>query len=103
MAISNTFAHGGSGKESDWTGTKLNKQSSVIERMASYNYDWSAYAENIAAGNETAEDTMQQWLNSDGHCENIMRSNVTQIGMAKATNSSAGYRHYWTQNFGKPR
>lgn len=103
MAISNTFAHDGSGAESDWTGTKLNKQSSVIERMTSYNYDWSAYAENIAAGNETAEDTMQQWLNSDGHCENIMRSNVTQIGMAKATNLSAGYRHYWTQNFGNPR
>lgn len=102
MAISNTFSHSGSGKASDWTGYKLNKQSSIIERIASYNYDWSAIAENIAAGNETAEATIQQWLNSDGHCANMMRRNVTQIGMAKAS-SNSGYLHYWTQNFGTPR
>jgi uncharacterized protein YkwD len=103
LATSNTFSHAGSGTESDWTGFKLNKPSSMPERIESYNYKWSAIAENIAAGNETAESTIQQWLNSPGHCANLMSHSVTQIGMAKASNSSSGYIHYWTQNFGKPR
>lgn len=103
LAISKTFSHTGSGTASDWTGFKLNKPSTMIERLASYDYNWSAIAENIAAGNETAESTVQQWLNSSGHCANIMSPNHTEIEMAKMTDLNAPYKHYWTQNFGKPR
>lgn len=103
LAISETFSHTGSGTESDWSGFALNKRSSVSDRLANYGYNWRAYGENIAGGNESAENTMQQWLNSAGHCANIMSSNFTQVGMARKTNLNARYRHYWTQNFGRPR
>ncbi len=102
LEVSNTFSHSGSGTESDWSGFALNKQSSVSDRLATYGYNWRAYGENIAAGFETPEETMQQWLNSPGHCKNIMSSTVTQVGMAKKTNLDSFYRHYWTQNFGRP-
>ena len=103
LAVSNTFSHDGSGAESDWTGFPNNKSSTMRERIESYNYEWFAIAENIAAGNESAEATVQQWLTSPGHCTNIMSSSVTEIGMAEATNLNAVYRHYWTQNFGRSK
>lgn len=103
LAVSHTFSHSGSGTESDWSGFALNKQSSISDRLANYNYDWNSYGENIAAGQTTAEEAMNGWLGSDGHCKNIMSNSVTQVGMAKKTNLDAPYRHYWTQNFGRSR
>jgi uncharacterized protein YkwD len=103
LAASNTFSHDGSGTESDWTGFPNNKSSTMRERIESYNYEWLAITENIAAGFETAEATVRSWLSSPGHCANIMSSSVTEIGMAKTTNLNAAYRYYWTQNFGQPR
>ncbi|HSC87747.1 MAG TPA: CAP domain-containing protein, partial [Polyangiaceae bacterium] len=54
--------------------------------------------ENIAAGNDTAEATMTQWMNSSGHCTNIMRANLKTIGIGFAT-GPATYGDYWTQSF----
>jgi uncharacterized protein YkwD len=103
LAVSHTFSHSGSGTESDWSGFALNKQSNVADRLANYNYSWNSYGENIAAGQTTAEVAMNGWLDSAGHCKNIMSDSVTQVGMAKKTNLDAPYRHYWTQNFGRSR
>lgn len=104
LAASNTFSHTGSGTESDWSGFALNKNSSVADRLANYDYIWNSYGENIAGGtNMTAEGAMEGWLNSPGHCRNIMSSTITQVGMAKKTNLDALYTHYWTQNFGRLR
>ena len=79
-----TFSHTGSGTKSDWTGTKLGKASSVKERIENYNYKWSAIGENIAAGTftNTAQKVVQQWLDSDGHCANLMSDFFTEVGMA---------------------
>lgn len=54
--------------------------------------------ENIAAGNSTAQATMNQWLDSEGHCKNIMSGAVTTIGVGYASGGGT-YTHYWTQNF----
>lgn len=102
LAVSDTFSHAGSGTESDWSGFALNKQSSVSDRLANYGYNWRAHGENIAAGRESPEETMQQWLDSPGHCANIMSSNFTQVGMARKSLPDSFYRHYWTQNFARP-
>ena len=53
--------------------------------------------ENIAAGNSTAADTMNQWMNSTGHCNNIMNGNLRTIGVGYYGGGSFG--HYWTQGF----
>ncbi|MCF6204221.1 MAG: CAP domain-containing protein [Methylococcaceae bacterium] len=103
LAISNTFSHSGSGTESDWSGFALNKQSDVSDRLATYGYNWNSYGENIAAGQRTLEDAIQGWIDSPGHCQNIMSSDVTEIGMAKVINSSSNYEYYWTQVFSRQR
>ncbi|MCK5897203.1 MAG: DUF4214 domain-containing protein [Cocleimonas sp.] len=106
LATSNTFSHNGSGTSSDLTGVALgNKQSTFIERIDNYNYRWSGVGENIAAGTNTntASIVVQQWLDSDGHCANMMNASFTQVGMAMVRDTSSTYTHYWTQNFGTPR
>ncbi len=101
LATSNTFSHTGSGTASDWTGVTLGRPSSPEDRIEHYNYNWRGYGENIAAGTftNTATIAVQQWLDSDGHCANLMSSNHTEVGMAMVHNASSTYTHYWTQNF----
>lgn len=105
MTESDTFSHSGSGTASDWSGSALNKQSSMVDRVATYGYNWSLLSENISAGTnrDTAQKAMDSWLNSPGHCRNIMNADFTEVGMALSSNKSANYTHYWTQKFGKPR
>jgi uncharacterized protein YkwD len=70
------------------------------DRMAAAGYNYSTAGENIAAGNATAAATMQQWMDSDGHCANIMNADFTEIGVGYYP--GGGYGHYWTQAFGRP-
>jgi uncharacterized protein YkwD len=53
--------------------------------------------ENIAAGNSTAAATVSQWMDSSGHCENIMRAELQTIGVGYAQGGT--YGHYWVQSF----
>ena len=105
MTTTNGFSHDGSGTDSDWTGKALGKQSSMVERINSYNYLWSKVAENIAAGTnlDTSEKVVQKLLTSDGHCANIMNAQFTEVGMAMVKNDNTDYIYYWTQNFATPK
>jgi uncharacterized protein YkwD len=60
--------------------------------------NYRAAGENIAAGNAQAASTMQQWMNSDGHCANIMNPDFSEIGVGYYPGGS--YGHLWTQAFG---
>ena len=88
MAVNNYFSH-----------TNLQGQSPFV-RMGLAGYSYSAAGENIAAGNATAAATMQQWMNSPGHCANIMNPNFQELGVGYHPGGS--YGHYWTQKFGRP-
>jgi uncharacterized protein YkwD len=59
--------------------------------------------ENIAAGAMTPAEVTQGWLDSPAHCENIMDSRFSEIGMAFAVNLSSSELVYWTQVFAAPR
>jgi uncharacterized protein YkwD len=77
---------------------------SFTDRISAAGYRFSAAAENIAAGSETAEQALQQWLESTaGHCENIMSPRYVEIGVGYAQNPGTRLQHYWVQNFGAPR
>lgn len=73
------------------------------DRVSDQGYSWSSVGENIAAGQQTLDSVMTSWLNSPGHCVNIMSANYTQMGASSVTNSSAQYGIYWTQVFARPR
>lgn len=60
-------------------------------------FGYSAWAENIAAGNALASNTFCQWKNSAGHNANMLGSHQT-TGIGRAT--GGGYGYYWSSNFG---
>lgn len=70
------------------------------DRMKAAGFFGGYSGENIAAGNETAEATVGQWMKSPGHCENIMDKDFKYLGVGYFGNPAAQYKHYWTQNFG---
>ena len=71
-------------------------------RVTNAGYTWSSIAENIAAGTHSPAGVIQQWLNSPGHCANIMNPAYVHMGVAYAVPSTADYSIYWTQLFAAP-
>jgi len=76
---------------------------SVGDRVTNAGYNWSAVGENIAAGQPTIDVVMKAWLDSPGHCANIMSASYMEIGAASYAVSGSDYPIYWTQDFARPR
>ena len=55
--------------------------------------------ENIAAGNSTPEETVEQWMNSPGHRENILNKDYKELGVGYYYKSNSEYKYYWVQLF----
>lgn len=77
--------------------------SSFAQRITRTRYEWRSVGENVAAGQRTPEDVVQDWLASPGHCANIMAADFTEMGLAFAVNMDAKEVVYWTQEFGRPK
>ncbi|NLO78992.1 MAG: CAP domain-containing protein [Xanthomonadaceae bacterium] len=60
------------------------------------------WGENIAAGQRSVAEVMQDWLQSAGHCANIMNPLHAELGAAAAV-SGTDARIYWAQVFARPR
>lgn len=52
-------------------------------------------SENIAAGNESAEATYQQWYNSKGHYDNMFNSASRKVGLGVFYDENSTYGYYW--------
>jgi uncharacterized protein YkwD len=63
------------------------------DRITAQGFKWSAYGENIARGQSSEAAVMNGWLNSEGHCKNIMNGRFKYVGVGMQNN-------YWTQVFG---
>jgi uncharacterized protein YkwD len=63
------------------------------DRITSMGFQWKTYGENAAHGcNMTERSVIQGWLNSSGHCKNIMNGSFKFMGVARTGD-------YWTQVF----
>lgn len=76
--------------------------STLATRVRAAEYLYSFVGENIAAGRATPAQTIQQWMNSPGHRENMLNRNFTQVGFGYVSAPSTPYRYYWVQVFGTP-
>lgn len=74
----------------------------VAQRISDAGYSYSAAAENIAAGDTTVQSVLTHWLNSPGHCVNMMSATYRDIGVACARSATSTYGYYWTMNLGRP-
>jgi uncharacterized protein YkwD len=78
--------------------------STPAERVGRAGYAWSRVGENIASGQRSAREAVQGWLDSPGHCANIMNPVYTEMGAAYAVNPhNDNHTVYWTQEFARPR
>ncbi len=100
LAMSDTFSHYGSGTEYDVTSDD-GEPSYFYERIEANGYsDFHHLGENIAGGQESIQEVMEAWLNSPGHCANIMSDKFSEVGMALVIQEGTRFETYWTQNFG---
>ena len=84
MAGRNRLDHKGSGKLT------------VEKRVGRAGYTWRAVGENVAGGLQSSEAVVSGWLQSPGHCANILESAFTEIGAACAQSATSRYGTYWT-------
>jgi uncharacterized protein YkwD len=91
MVAGNFFSHTGSDK------TELR------QRADAAGYKWRTLAENIAGGRGTVDGTIQQWLESPGHCANLMKPDLAHVAVACVPGGARStYTHYWTMALGAP-
>ncbi len=69
-------------------------------RLDQAGFAGGGWGENIAAGQSSPAAVVQSWLDSDGHCANMLNGGFAQIGMGYANVNGSQYGHYWTQTFG---
>lgn len=67
---------------------------SPFDMMRDMGVSYTAAGENIAMGQQTPEEVVAAWMNSEGHRANILRGDYTHIGVGYIPNGN-----YWTQMF----
>ncbi|MEN1970224.1 CAP domain-containing protein [Lentibacillus sp. N15] len=67
---------------------------SPFDMMKSYGISYQSAGENIARGQQTPEEVVNAWMNSEGHRANILNAKFTHIGVGFVENGN-----YWTQEF----
>jgi uncharacterized protein YkwD len=86
MARTGNFSH---------TGTD---GSTPAQRVTDAGYHYRLMAENIAAGQGTAEEVVSAWMNSESHRANIVNCELRDLGVARGVDGNN--KAYWTQDFG---
>ncbi|WP_462408614.1 CAP domain-containing protein [Neobacillus sp. Marseille-QA0830] len=67
---------------------------SPFDMMKQYGITYNYAGENIAMGQQTPEEVVNAWMNSEGHRANILNPNFNYIGVGYVADGN-----YWTQEF----
>lgn len=76
--------------------------SSPAERATRAGYRWRSVAENVAAGQTTARQVVQEWIRSPVHCAALMGAEFTDMGVAYAVEPKSEGGIYWSQTLAVP-
>ncbi|MFI8962810.1 CAP domain-containing protein [Streptomyces sp. NPDC053493] len=74
--------------------------SNAGDRIAAAGYSWSTWGENIHRGPRTPARAVEEWMNSDGHRENILNCAFKDIGVGVNLASNGPW---WVQDFASAR
>jgi uncharacterized protein YkwD len=72
------------------------------QRIAGSGYDAKAAYENIGAGYHTLAEAFSGWRGSSGHRANMLRRDVSQIGIAAAYSPRSKYKVFWALILASP-
>jgi uncharacterized protein YkwD len=76
---------------------------SPADRVRAVGYREKLVGENIAYGPKSPEEVVQGWLESPGHCENIMNPRFAEMGIAYAAGQASRRGLYWVQLLAIPQ
>lgn len=78
--------------------------STIGDRMTATGYVWQTVGENLAAGYPDFDGVLQGWLDSPGHCANVMNGAFVDVGVVLVQGTASNtYRTYWAMAAGRPR
>jgi uncharacterized protein YkwD len=75
---------------------------SPADRVRAIGYHEKLVGENIAYGPQSVEEVVRGWLDSPGHCENIMDPRFAEMGIAYAAGHAKRKGLYWVQVLAEP-
>ncbi|MGO9956126.1 MAG: CAP domain-containing protein [Solirubrobacteraceae bacterium] len=92
----------------DWTVVMVHDQyfshgADFGARISATGFLWSEIAENIATGYRTPAGVVRAWIDSAGHCQNILSPVYRYAGAGVSPRSISGYSNLpgtWTMDFG---
>jgi uncharacterized protein YkwD len=79
----------------DRSGDDLVNVGGTFSRIKKFYKGSFVNSENIAAGNESAAGTYEQWYNSPGHYENMFNKASTKVGIGVYQVPGSTYEYYW--------
>ena len=68
---------------------------SASDRIIAVGYPYTTFGENIAKGYSNEESVIKGWMQSPGHCVNIMNKSYSEVGAGREGN-------YWTLTLAHP-
>ena len=103
LALSHTlatvaFGHAADMAEHDYFEHRDLSGQSPADRVRAVGYREKLVGENIAYGPKSVEEVVQGWLDSPGHCENIMDPRFDAVGFAYAAGHSGRHGLYWVMD-----
>ncbi|NLX06097.1 MAG: CAP domain-containing protein [Phycisphaerae bacterium] len=93
-------AHGEDMIERNYFDHESPEGENVADRVTARGYVYMLVGENIAAGQDSPEEVVDAWMNSEGHRANILRPEFIELGVGVKRNYAG--RYYWVQVFGTP-
>jgi uncharacterized protein YkwD len=91
MAVRNYFDH------------KSPDGRTVGERVKSSPYKFQLVGENLAGGDANVGSAIQGWIDSPGHCANMMDPRFADVGVACVGDRRSQWGTYWTMVLGRRR
>lgn len=90
-------------------GHRSSDNKDLANRLDALGYQWHNIGENVGFGNDkqgfgnTAKNAVNTWMNSPGHCANLMNPAFQELGAAAAKGKCEPcHCLYWTVIFGTP-
>lgn len=88
MASTSVYSHTGS------------DGSTPDQRIRTAGYNFSSFGENIDVQRTSVQSSMDSWMNSSSHCQNIMRREFSNVAVSCIANPASQWGIYWTMELG---
>ena len=89
MAVRNYFDH------------KSPEGRTVSERVSGTPYKFGIVGENLAGGDPSVASVVQGWIESPGHCVNMMDPRFAEVAVACVGHNGSDWGTYWTMILGR--